>query len=442
MKHTIKAADTRARVTTKDAIVEGREPLEQEPTPRFTALQSAPFWNGCGKPDAIHECVIVKHRARQVLTAVRTVDEQIRLFSWRVNADGAVLCTGTTDLPIDGVAQVDLARARKYITACRTGMGVLHLQCWDVSNTGAIYASGPAVIAGDGYQWIQLLVLAPEHFLTIGLTQDGLWYLTSWTLADDDTPRRLDQKTMPAANGALAATCLNNAEVTVIEGQSLVPTEQPTAEVDQEDGAMFAVVMHTAPNELVWQRWRCHTDGQLVLEQHVRQQHGEVVELAMTTVGNELVTLFQRADGQLQVLHGWPTATSDRDAATTLVTLAEETKHFSIAHHEEQLMIAHVGKRTANMEHFSQDPMQDRVRGTAQLPELTTVEMHRWQPADRQWMANGTGTLPTPTATDLALCNQPLDGNAPFLTAIGTASGELHLVTWGDCLHPSQLPQS
>jgi len=381
---------------------------------RFIPLQSDPFWNENGQPTAVHACVLVKHRARQVLTAIRTLDNHLRLFSTRVNADGSILCTGSTNIPIDKVTQIDLVRAQKYVSACRTMDGVLHLQCWDVSNTGAIYPSGAAAILHNELEWFQLLVLAPNRLLTIGLSQDGQWHLISWAISDEGALKQLHQESIVAYTGSVAATTLQT---------SAVMADAPEAAPNQDSEPIaFATVMHSAPNQLRWTRWHCLPDGQLQIDAQIDQHHPGIVDLALTAVNGIPITLLHSATGQLQLRHDWPTiATSDRRRAA--VTLADHVRLFTVTNDGAQLMIAHVttppdtSTTSADAENFT---------------ELTTVEMHRWQPTEERWYSCGSGVLPIATATELALCNQPLDGNAPFLTAIGTAAGALHLVTWGD----------
>ncbi len=412
---------------TTPAVVRGLqlEPKAQDATrQRFLPLQSEPHWNGCGQPTAVHACVLVKHRARQVLTAMRTLDNRLRLFSWRVNADGAILCTGTTDVQVNEVTQIDLVRAQKYVSACRTVEGALHLQCWDVSNTGAIYTSGPTTILHDGLEWFQLLVLAPDRLLTIGLGQDGRWHLSTWAILEEGGPQQLYKESIAAVTGSLSATLLpDNATIAVGKVEIGNPMVDPQPISNADEGIItFATVMHSAPDRLQWTRWHCLPSGELQIDEQVNQHHPAIIELALTTVNNVPVTLFHSSSGRLQVIHGWPASTAD-DSSPAAITLAEQVRLFTVTNDGEQLMIAHVSTPS--------QPTLERAE-SENFPEVTTVEMHRWQAGTQRWQSCGSGTLPIATATELALCNQPLDGNAPFLTAIGTAAGALHLVTWGD----------
>lgn len=406
---------------TTSAVVQGLRPgreAQDLTVQRFTPLQSEPLWNGCGQPTAIHACVLVKHRARQVLTAIRTLDNRLRLFSWRVNADGTVFCTGSTDVQVNEVTQVDLVRAQKYVSACRTADGALHLQCWDVSNTGAIYTSGPAAVVHDALEWIQLLVLAPDRLLTIGLSKEGRWHLSTWAIGDEGAPKQLYQESLPAVTGALSAALLPADILAAVTPDIENPQPLPDS---VEQRITFATVMHSAPDQLQWIRWHCLPNGQLQIEEQVEQHHPTIVEVALTTINTIPVTLLHSAKGRLQLLHDWPAPTTGTLPAA--VTLAEQVRLFTVTNDGDQLMIAHV---TAHPDFLPE------TAAPTDLPELTTVEMHRWQPTAQSWQSCGSGSLPIATATELALCNQPLDGNAPFLTAIGTAAGALHLVTWGD----------
>ncbi|MCB0187761.1 MAG: hypothetical protein KDE31_26015 [Caldilineaceae bacterium] len=372
------------------------QPQPMAGEPRFIPLQSEPRWNGCGQPAAVHACTLVKHRGRQVLTALRTTDDRARLYSWRINADGAVLCTGSSDVPNADVVQVELVRAQHYVTASRTADGALHLQYWDVSNTGAIYAGSPVTTVQEHLTWFSLLALAPDRLLTIGLSRHGRWHLTTWSVGDD-APRALAQQTLAAATGAMAATLLPPATA-----------EGPLA---------FVTVLHSGPNRLRWLHWHCLPDGQLALHTQVEHDCTQVIGLALTTVQQTLVTVLHHANGQLQVITGWPTI----DAVNAPTRLAQRVQHFAVGTTDDahQLAVATLAA-----------PAPTTVAQAAPPP----LTLRCWQPTAQEWVPCGHGTLAILGATDLTLCNQPLDGNAPFLMAVATASGALQLVTWGDTL--------
>jgi hypothetical protein len=362
--------------------------------PRFVPLQSEPRWNGCGQPAAVHTCALVKQRGRQVLTAVRTTDDQARLFSWRINADGAVLCTGNLDVPVVDVVQVALVHMEHYITVCRTADGRLHLHSWDVSNTGAIYPRGAATLVAN-LTWFTVLPLTAQQLLTIGLDSRGHWQLTSWQVTAELAPTPIAERRLSATTGALAAV------------QWTPMTVEGTAE-----GAFstLVTVMHSAPNRLLWTQWRYQPDGQLTPQAQIEHPVSAVVDLALTTVNGQLVTILHRADGRLQAWLGWPT-TAPVDSEE--IALAWHVRHFSVINEERAaaLTVAAV---------------------TAPQPTQPMLTLQSWQATGRGWQSVGAGVLPVDLASELVLCPQPLDGHAPFLTATCTDRGALHLTTWRD----------
>ncbi|HRW04610.1 MAG TPA: hypothetical protein P5121_05925 [Caldilineaceae bacterium] len=403
--------------------------MSKQSLPRFVPLQSAPMWNGCGRPTAIHDCVIVKHRARQVISAIRTLENQLRLYSWRVDAQGVAVCTGATDAQMTDVAQVSLVRAQKYISGCRTFQGQIQLRCWDVSNTGVLYASGPATALAAGYTWLQLLVLAPDRLLTIGLTTDGQWHLTTWSITEENVLLQMRTVTMPATTGAIAAALLDPVQISPA-------TATPVA---QTGPISFLTARQSDAQEVKWTHWHCSPDGGLTVYRETALALTAVIDLALTTVNGEPVTLIHYVDGRLQALYGWPstdqewgpetaTDTLQQSLGSRLVTLSDEVRLFSLTHDLHQLTVAYI----TTMSTGAQNVCTPASIGAPSSPEVTTVQMHRWHSTAQQWVADGEGIIPIATATELTLCNQPLDGNAPFLTAICTAAGMLHLVTWSD----------
>jgi len=346
-----------------------------------------------------------------------------------VDASGKVSCTGATDVQVENVAQVDLVRARKYISGWRTFDGAAHLQCWDASNTGALYATGSATQIADNYTWLQLMPLATDRLLTIGLTTGGMWQLTTWAIDDEQMIQPLDKATRPATTGAFAVTTVDPS------APQMAVADQPAV------GTQFVTVSHNGLQQLQWARWQCTQDGQLIIEEEATIPYPAIIDMALTTVEGKLVTVLQQGDGTLQALHGWPTA-RDVDTASQgsqiaenrITTLANDVRFFSLTHDRTQLTVAYICTHVT----AAQNIRSPRGIGIPSFPTLTTVQMHRWQPTAEQWINDGSGIIPIAAASELSFCDQPLDGNAPFLTAIGTTAGTLHLVTWSD-LHQNQF---
>ncbi len=376
---------------------------------RLEAVQVAPIWNGCGEAVLVHEAIPVKQRSRQTLTAVRTLAESLRLYSWRVDAGGKVYCTGTTTAEVSDVAQIALVRAQKYVTACRTA-SFIQLQSWDVSNTGAIYGLVPAAMLAGRFSWFTLLALSTTQLATIALTQAGTWQLIAWHLDEDGILHRRDTVTLQAATtGALAALAL-----------------PPLPE-----GNEFAVVSHSATDQLSWSHWRCTPDGQFTLLARREQTFADVIELALACQGDELLTLIQTAQGQLSLLRGMGFV-SRVEPQLPLVSypIAHDVAHFAVSGKAGQLLIAY--SDSACPPTLAATPVATDQRTVLAAQQRATAQVHleRWQPTLQGWQPCAAGTLPLTAATGLQLCDEALDGHAPYLTAIGTADGALHLTTW------------
>lgn len=363
---------------------------------RLEAVRVAPVWNGCGEPVWAHEAIPVKQRARQSLTAVRTLAETLQLYSWRVDAMGGIYCTGTITAEVSGVMQIALVRAQKYVTACRTDHGI-HLQSWDVSNTGAIYGLVPAAQLEGAYSWVTLLALSPTQLVTIVLTQSGFWQLTTWHLGEDGLLHRRGSIAMPApTTGALAALALTTSA----------------------QGSTFVVASHRQAHQLCWHHWCCTPEGNLSLLDQVTADFADVIDVALVRQGNGWLTLIQTAQGDLSLVLDVGAAPPRANTAPCASQhIASGVAHFTVTRDAEQLLIAYTGAACQ----------------AVPLPAPngnTLVHLQRWQVTPHHCQLMAVGMLPVTGPTGLHLCDEPLDGHAPYLTAIGTAEGALHLTTW------------
>lgn len=366
---------------------------------RLEAVRVAPIWNGCGEPVWAHEAIPVKQRARQSLTAVRTLAETLRLYSWRVDATGGIYCTGTITAEVSGVMQITLVRAQKYVTACRTEQ-CIHLQSWDVSNTGAIYGLVPAARLEGAYSWVTLVALSPIQLVTIALTQTGFWQLTTWHLGEDGLLYRREEITVPApTTGVLAAL-------------ALPPSVQ---------GNTFVVASHSQANQLCWHHWCCTPAGHLILLDQVTTNFADVIDVALVRQGSGWLTLIQTAQGRLALVLDVDIAPHNAASEPCAIHhVADGVAHFSVTRDAEQLLIAYTGAACQAVSPSAPADNDQRL----------LVHLQRWQVTPHHCQPTAVGLLPVAAPTGLHLCDEPLDGHAPYLTAIGTADGALHLTTW------------
>jgi hypothetical protein len=364
------------------------------------------FGEGAAAPQAIvavdqrktgvwaHEAVMVKHRARQVLTAIRTLDDQMRLFSWRVNADGAVICTGSS-APVEAIQQVQLVRARSYVVGCRTQSGELHLSRWDVSNTGAIYLAGEKQPYAHQIQWVEMAALSADVVATFVLTQASTWQLLLWQLQGDNDLMLLHSHELPAAP---VNSC----------GLAVLP---PSG-----DSLQLATVVAETPTTLALHLWQCRPGEALTLASTLRIASPPIVAIIATHVTDDRVSVIvQTATGQIRLL---------------VCRLDKETQRSFY----QQTIILEEG--------VSQFVYQKQADGFILVCRTMAgqVQVQRWRQADDGSFAlAGVGSQPESISGEVLCADEPLEGNAPLLTGIIDAHGELTLTTWtGASIFPSR----
>ncbi|MBX3013997.1 MAG: hypothetical protein KF832_20925 [Caldilineaceae bacterium] len=334
-----------------------------------------------------HEVVIVKQRARQVLTVLRTLDEGVQLCSWRVNADGTILRTGSSNAPFAQVRQVQAVHARNYVLACRTATGELQLSRWEVSNTGAIYLAGIQTNCAQQVQWVELVALTVDRVATVVQTTTGTWQLMIWQLQGDDSIQRL-------ACQSLDAALVNSCALTVLPAS--------------EDGLRLALLTTETPTTLALHLW--HYQATTGLRLLTTQRLGLPVLASITVAQVDEMTLrvlVQTVTGQLQLLTwAWDQADQTllyRDA----VALGEEVGQVACQPASDGFML--VSRTLRNV-----------------------VQLQAWQAtADGQFGVVGRGHQPVAALSTITICDDRLEGNAPFLSGLVDAEGELTLTTWG-----------
>ena len=332
-----------------------------------------------------HEAVIVKHRARQVLTALRTLDDRLQLVSWWVNADGSLLHTGNSPVQMAAIQQVRLVRARNYVVACRTKTGEMHLSRWDVSNTGAIYLAGERTHAAQSVQWLEMAALDAEHIVTLALTDGGVWQLALWQLQDDDAFRLLYTE-------KILASPVSECKVGVLlkaDGSLRLLT------VFAETLAALSVhVWHYQPGEA------------LTFVASQRVQPPDAAAIITTAIsGDQLMTVVQTLHGELR-LALWQWA-------------ADGTAPFCQADH---LLHEQVGYCTCQKYNDGFVLFYRTLAGELQI-------QHWQQQPDGVIGLVAAGQAPT-TIGEVTGCDARLEGNAPLLTATIGMQGAVTLTTW------------
>lgn len=337
------------------------------------------------------EVVIVKHRARQAVTAMRTMEGGVRLVSWRVNADGSLLRTGSSSLQLDEVVQIKLVHARNYVLACRTANGEIHLSRWDVSNTGAIYLAGTHNGCAEQIQWFEVAALTPDLIVTFGLTTAQTWQLMLWQLQGDSGLQLLHYHEIPAA-------AVNSC------GLAVLP---------QRDGSVrWATVSAETPTTLALHLWQ-HTAGQaltLVATHRIPTVGGSAAMAAVMIAHVDehyMQLVVQRVTGELHLL------------TCRLVD-------------DEQVMMTDHGVRLS--ETVSQCACQPHPAGFTLVSYTAAgvLLVQRWQQqSDGTLLLLDTAHSAATHLAEVTCCDAVLEGNAPLLTGLIDDQGELILTTWG-----------
>jgi hypothetical protein len=336
--------------------------------------------------DNVRECVLVKHRNRQVLSAVRTADHRLHLFSWRVNADGTILHTGATGPQAEHVTQVEITKAGKYVVACRTGKQQVQLSSWYVTNTGAIYRASEHQIQDEQITKVKLLALEDALFTTACRTRQRLLRLTTWRMAPDERFIRVDE-----------------AELTGAPRHAFAMLTLPA----QGDGRLLATALCTAEGQLRLQLWRVSTEG-LFAPAGREILHGVCgVQLhAVVDPHGHLVTAVRTVTGHLRMM------TWEVGDAGGSVQLLYDTGELSGHIRHQALMYGPTGVLTALT-------MADRRLKLTAWRTDALGEFHRTAEND-SLPANG----------PVSLCPDLLDGNAPILMGVPTPQRGMQLITW------------
>lgn len=332
------------------------------------------------------EVTTVKHRARQAVSAMRTIDNRLRLYSWRVNADGAVLRTGSSSSQTSAVQQVQLVHARNYVVACRTNDGELHLSRWDVSNTGAIYPAGESNLCARQVQWVEMVALTPDQIATLALSQTGAWQLMLWQLQGDDGLTQLEMAEIPAAP---VSSC----------GLTVLPVAGDTARL--------AMIVSETPGRLSLHLWHYQAETGLTLVASPSIAFPEAAAIMATAVDpDHLHVLVQTVTGQVQLLTWQLPADGQAPFCKTVTLLREDVGHCTWQKQQDGFVLTY---RTLTGE----------------------VGVQAWQTTtDGQVTLMGAGSVPTISAGEVLCCEEPLEGNAPLLTGAIGQNGEVTLLTW------------
>lgn len=339
------------------------------------------------KPLAVRECVPIKHRGRQIVTAVRTIDNELNLLSWRVNADGSVACTGSSGAQSGSASQLDIAKARQFVVAYRTGARRLKLSSWDVSNTGAIYPAGESSEQDERIRKVKVEALTDHLLVTACITQRRQLKLITWQLGQDDRLLRL-------ADSGRQGELVRDVVLVVLPGA--------------DDRHRLAVVVRSLSGQVKLLLWTISATGVISGGQSLAELDGVVTHLdAICGPEQQIIVSLRTLQGQLRLV-GWRLQ-PDGNAQQPLFDTddgGESIRHQALLHSNRGILVA-----------FCTD---DRK-----------VKLAAWDIDHEGLLTHHRQSVPLSAAAGpIMVCPELLDGNAPILTGIRTTQGRLTLTTW------------
>lgn len=327
----------------------------------------------------------IRHRTSQVISAVRTSSNTLRLIAWQVDPSGAVNRTGDSGNQVGISYEADIARGDRYVVACRTAAGTLKLISWDVNNAGtAINRRGDSANQAGSATLIRIGALAGNRFVTACRASSGDLVLITWRLEVDGSLTRLHD-----SHGA--AGQIHGLALTV-----LAPTRVATS-VRASNGSLKVIAWEIAANGTID---RLGDSGSLA---------GEASQIASCLDEHGHLITAVRAGNDSLVLIAWSI-----DAAGGVTRLGDsagqagETKEHDLMQRPGGVVAAvRTGAGTMKLVGFS-----------------VSVAGGIARERDSHDLAGA--------ATLIRLTDESLAGANPIVTAVRTAGKNLKLISWAE----------
>ena len=156
-----------------------------------------------GEAGAVSEITAIRSRNRELITAVRTGSDTLRLISWVVDSDNSVIRRNGDSENLAGKASnIDLARGRLFVSACRSAEENLVLISWEieaVDEGGTVrrifHRRGDSRNQGGDQareaDLIKIVALSDDLFLTAVRSSSNDLKLISWRLEGNNELTRL-----------------------------------------------------------------------------------------------------------------------------------------------------------------------------------------------------------------------------------------------------------
>jgi hypothetical protein len=145
----------------------------------------------------VSEISAIRHQLTQVITAVRTQSNTLKLISWRLKDDSNFERTSPSAGPgveAGEASSIDIARGAKYVTSHRAGNGRLTLTSWNITNEGAITRlRDSGTLAGEATN-IKIVAISGPLFVTACRAGNGRLKLISWRVNNDGSFTRVGER--------------------------------------------------------------------------------------------------------------------------------------------------------------------------------------------------------------------------------------------------------
>ena len=334
----------------------------------------------------VSEIATIKHQTQQVVTAVRTESNTLKLISWQVNGDGSLTRTGDSGDLAGTASNIDIAKGSKYVTACRTSSGNLKLISWNITNAGAITRAGDSGNQAGTASRIKIAALSDSLFVAACRTADGSMKLISWRLNNDGSLTRLN-------DSGNAAGTVSEVWLTVLSTSN--------------GGGRVVTSVRDGAGDLKLIVWNITAAGAISRLGDSGSQAGAATMIrAVKDASGRIVTAVRAGNSKLKLI-SWSVSAN----GNTVTRLADS------------------GDQAGQI---GDNALMDRPNGvlSAVRTQDGSLKLIAWTVTAGAITRVGDSGSQAGIASRITLCQDALSGNAPIVTAVRTEANNLKLISW------------
>ena len=350
---------------------------------------------------AVSDIAAAKNGARGVITAVRAGNNTLLLISWEVASDGlSIRRLADSQSQAGEASDIDIARGQRFVTACRAANKNLLLISWEVqaeriTRRGDSRDTSGKDRAGEA-RLINILALSSNLFVTAVQTGPGNLRLIAWRLENTgELIRRADSGDQAGA--------VKEISLVQVSPESLGNHRVVTA-VRGGDGTLLLI------------SWRIATDGSSITRLsfgHGLAGSADSIRVA-TTAGGQIVTAVR---GSLK---------NTNPPTGDLILIS-----WSIDQHGALTRLADTHGQAGAI---SSNALMSRPTGVlSAVGTARGLKLIRWDVSPQGAIRRAAESAEQAgTASLITLCQEPLAAESPICSVVGTAGGNLMLITWAE----------